>query len=267
MPHAKQVLLTACSRILKPLVRILLRNSVTYPEFARVAQRAFLKAAASDGASGIEQLSVTTGIPESEAALALSDRPASEDGSQLAGITRLLAAWHTDSDFTGPYGLPLELCVEPIPGTKSFADLADRHFPDAPQTELLRHLVASGAVKEMDGWLRVMTRTYLPRVDAPEGLERLGQAVQFFVETIDHNRQQSAPAQKLFERTVYADDGIRPEDLGRFQNYVRERAQLLTEEVDNWLSQLEKPDAKSGERVINTGLGIYHYVEHPHRDD
>jgi hypothetical protein len=133
--------------------------------------------------------------------------------------------------------------------------------------KLLSHLVSAGAVTEMDGWLRVLTRTYLPRVDAPEGLERLGQAIQFFVETIDHNCQQDDPSTKLFERTVYADDGIKPEDLGRFQNYVRERAQLLTEEVDNWLSQLDKPDIQSGERVINTGLGIYHYVEQPHSDD
>lgn len=185
----------------------------------------------------------------------------------MAGITKLLAAWHTDSEFTGPYGLPLELSAQQIPGAKSFADLANRHFPSASHTALLSHLVAAGAVKEMDGWLRVLTRTYLPRVDAPEGLERLGQAIQFFVETIDHNRQQDDAAKKLFERTVYADDGIKPEDLGRFQNYVRERAQLLTEEIDNWLSQLDKPDADAGDRAINTGLGIYHYVEQANRDD
>jgi len=110
-------------------------------------------------------------------------------------------------------------------------------------------------------------RTYLPQVDAPEGLERLGQAIQFFVETIDFNRQQANPDSKLFERTVYADDGIKLEDLGRFRNYVRERAQLLTEEIDNWLSQLEKPNRSAGDHVINTGIGIYHYVEQPNDDD
>ena len=66
---------------------------------------------------------------------------------------------------------------------------------------------------------------------------------------------------KLFERVVEADDGIRPEDLPRFKQFVRDRAQLLLEEIDNWLSQLDAPKKGNESASINTGLGIYHYVE------
>jgi len=264
VPDSKKVLLAAYGRLLKPLVRILIRNNVSFGDFEAVAKRTFVQVAA-DGDTGAptasnSEIALRTGISQSEVHRLVAEQSSDDEESNLARITRLLTAWHSDPYFTGPYGLPLELSTnEDEP--KSFAELVKRHGHGSPAHELLQQLKAVGAVREMDGWLRVLTRTFLPRVDAPEGLERLGQAVQFFVETIDFNRRETEPLNKLFERTVYADDGIKAEDLGRFRNYVRERAQLLTEDIDNWLSQLEKPDVQQGDVVINTGLGIYHYVE------
>ena len=67
------------------------------------------------------------------------------------------------------------------------------------------------------------------------------------------------PKQRLFERQVYTEDGIRPEDLPRFQSFVNKRSNLLLEEIDNWLTQLEKPNEPTNKRV-STGLGIFNYV-------
>ena len=39
-----------------------------------------------------------------------------------------------------------------------------------------------------------------------------------------------------------------------------DRSQVLLEEIDNWLSQLDRPNADD-ERTIFTGLGVYHYIE------
>jgi hypothetical protein len=80
---------------------------------------------------------------------------------------------------------------------------------------------------------------------------------------VDFNRLQHEPDARLLERTVHADDGIRLQDLPRFRSYVRDRAQVLLEEIDNWLSQLEKPSSDSNEIRVGTGVGIYHYVEWP----
>ena len=50
-------------------------------------------------------------------------------------------------------------------------------------------------------------------------------------------------------------------DLPRFQAYVRERGQFLLEELDDWLSKLEPPDENGQEPMIDTGVGIYHYLK------
>ena len=45
-----------------------------------------------------------------------------------------------------------------------------------------------------------------------------------------------------------------------FAAYVNDKCQALLEEIDNWLTNLEKPDVKKGDVVIQTGVGIYHFV-------
>jgi hypothetical protein len=70
----------------------------------------------------------------------------------------------------------------------------------------------------------------------------------------------SAPGKGRFERQAVADDGIRKQDVVVFDQYLRERAQALLEEIDNWLTNLPKPDPANGDEVVRTGVGVYHYL-------
>ena len=45
-----------------------------------------------------------------------------------------------------------------------------------------------------------------------------------------------------------------------FNAYVRIRCQGLLEEIDNWLSKRKRPDPKRGDKVIQTGVGIFHFI-------
>ncbi len=141
-------------------------------------------------------------------------------------------------------------------------ELVRRYTGDMPARAMLDELLRIGVVTEGDGGrYKVVTRTYLPKADAPESLDRLGHAVRNFVETMDFNRSEPSPEERLFERTVVADAGIRLKDLPRFKEYVKERAQFLLEELDDWLSKLEPPHENDQEPRINTGVGVYHYLK------
>ncbi|UCG73439.1 MAG: hypothetical protein JSV45_03425 [Chromatiales bacterium] len=257
----------AYRQLLRPLVRILIRNGIEANEFTELAKLVYVDVArASILREGREaqnkELASVTGLPEHEIEK-ITNRSASETGedSNLGLITKVLSGWHTDTEYTGPYGLPLELTFDD-PRSPSFAALCARYAPAANPKQLLSELIRISAVKETDdNWFKVLTRTYLPKFDDPASLEHLGQSIENFANTIDHNRAHNDPESKLFERVVEADDGIRPEDLPRFKQFVRDRAQLLLEEIDNWLSQLDTPKENNDKAVVNTGLGIYHYVE------
>ncbi|MDQ1302706.1 MAG: hypothetical protein QG595_689 [Pseudomonadota bacterium] len=262
----KAALLAAYTRLLCPLVRILLRNGVSYPEFAETAKKVFVTVVANESPTGdaetlAARAAIRTGITKSEALRVLLESESPSIESNLNRITRVLTGWHTDTTFTGPYGLPLELQLEQR-DRPDFSSLVRTYCPDTQPAAMLRELVRIGVVREIEnGWFRVLTRTYLPKTDVPDSLERIGQAVQHLIETVEHNRQEMDVDRRLFERTVYADDGICEEDLPRFKRYVQGRSQVLLEDIDNWLSQLEKPSTDQSKRAIQTGIGIYHYVE------
>jgi hypothetical protein len=262
----KAALLAAYARLLNPLVRILLRNGVSYPEFAETAKKVFVTAVANDEPNADRETlaaraAIRTGITRSEALRVLSENNNPSIESNLSRITRVLTGWHADTAYTGPYGLPLELQFEQR-DRPDFVSLAKTYCPDTQPAKILHELIRIGVVKETEtGWFRVLTRTYLPKTDVPDSLERIGQAIQHLVETVEHNRQETDADRRLFERTVYADDGISEEDLPGFKRYVQGKSQVLLEDIDNWLSQLEKPKRGRGERVIQTGIGIYHYIE------
>ncbi|MCP5138779.1 MAG: hypothetical protein H6979_02840 [Chromatiales bacterium] len=262
----KAALLAAYARLLGPLVRILLQNGISYPEFAETAKKVFVTEATNEAPAGdIDSLAaraaIRTGVTKSEAIGVLSADESPSVESNLNRITRILTGWHADTTYTGPYGLPLELPFQ-LRDRPDFVSLARTHCPDTQPAAILKELIRIGVVKETEnGWLRVLTRTYLPKTDAPDSLERIGQAIQHLVETVEHNRRETDTDRRLFERTVYADDGIFEEDLPRFKRYVQGRGQVLLEDIDNWLSQLEKPKNSESKRVIQTGIGIYHYIE------
>jgi hypothetical protein len=186
-----------------------------------------------------------------------------DDQNTLDGIVRILTGWHTDSDFTGPYGVPLELKLEES-GGPDFSELCERYFSDIKPKNLQEELLRLGIITETEkGWFRILKRTYAPEGGAPDGLEHLARTFQDIVNTLDHNYLEDEPSKKLFERHVYTEDGIREEDLPRFRAFAYKRAQILLEEIDNWLTQLEKPDPATKQN-LSTGLGIFHYI---HRDD
>jgi hypothetical protein len=186
--------------------------------------------------------------------------------SNLNRVARVLAGWHTDPDFIGPYGMPLEIQYEEEGiSTVTFSKLVRRYSGDMSPRSMLDELMRVGVVIETDpGWLKVLRRDYEPQSLAQDSFERIGEVIKNFIDTVDFNLQKEQTGRSRFERIVYSPEGIRTKDVDRFNKYVNERCQQLLEEIDNWIAQLDLPDKNGQEKVTYTGVGIYHYVERPH---
>lgn len=264
----KQGLLAAYRRLMRPLVRILIRNGVAYGEFAEVAKEVYIDVAASDFKVAHRKMSqariaILTGLTRKEVARIITGKNKNQQDllSNHNRVTRVLTGWHTDAEYTGPYGLPLELQFENSENQPDFSRLVARYSGDMAPRAMLDELLRIGVTTETEkGWFKVLTRTYTPTIDNPDSLERLANVVYNFISTVDKNISEKDPQKRNFERYVFADNGIRKEDLPRFNAYIKNRAQLLLEEIDNWLSQLDPPDPKK-QNQVRTGLGIYHYVD------
>ncbi len=208
------------------------------------------------------RIAIVTGLTRKEVQRIseLDNRENAGPKTNLSRIGRVLSGWHTDPDFTGPYGMPLEIRYDSdVPADATFTRLVQRYSGDMTPRAMLDELLHIGAVLETDqNWFKVIRREYVPHTLDPDFLERVGSGVHNFVHTIETNMQKAGPGQGRFERTVIPDSGLRRQDLALFDQYVRQRSQELLEDIDNWLTKLGRPDKK--DEVIQTGVGIYHFV-------
>ena len=265
----KQTLLAAYRVLMGPLVRILLRQGISFAEFSEVAKAVYVEVALKDfkvtGRKATRtRIAVMTGLTRKEVKRVIDEaiKERYELKTSFNRLTRVLVGWHTDPDFTGPYGMPLELQYETaIPSDVTFSELVKRHSGDMSPRSILDELIRVTAVQETDaGWYRVLRRDYIPEAQGVHNFERTGGVIRNYINTIDFNMTKSAPGKGRFERMAVADDGIRKEDMPQFDQYIRDRCQALLEEIDNWLTKLPKPDPKKGDVVVKTGVGVHHYV-------
>ena len=263
----KKPLLAACRHLLHPLVRILLRHGVSYGEFTDSVRGAYIDIARAElvppGRPHTDsRLSILTGITKEEVhrIRALDEKDSSEVG--LNRIARVLQGWSQDPEYLGPYGLPLEI---PLLGDGiSFEQLVKTYADDVTPRALLEELVRVNAALETDdGYVRLLNRTYLPTPLDPVGLERLGNVVNYFIDTVDFNLQKKKQGEGRFERYAITMEGLSPSAFQAFDELIREKGQELLEILDDWLGQNE---TKGGHKLpptesIRTGIGIFHFIE------
>jgi hypothetical protein len=265
--NVKKPLLAACRHLLHPLVRILLRQGVFYGEFSDAVRGAFIDIAGAEliplGRPHTDaRLGILTGISAEEVhrVRALDASDDSEVG--LNRIARVLQGWSQDPEYLGPYGLPLEI---PFEGDSvSFEQLVQTYADDVTPRALLDELLrANAALETDDGYVRLLNRTYLPTPLDSVGLERLGNVVNYFIDTLDFNLQKKKQGEGRFERYAITMEGLSPAKFQAFDELIREKGQELLEILDDWLGQNE---VKGGHKLppdesIRTGVGIFHFVE------
>ena len=151
----KEHVFVALRKLLTPIVKMLLRNGVTYKEFA-----CSVKTLCGGGLGGFWparapheclQVSPAHGLDRKEVKRIKDLLENLQHGADAQinqdRFTRVLSAWHLDAEFIDDSGLPLTL---PHDGeSASFASLAKRFGGDVPLQALIKELVRAGAVREL----------------------------------------------------------------------------------------------------------------------
>jgi hypothetical protein len=142
----------------------------------------------------------------------------------------------------------------------SFTELVRRYSGDMPARAMLDELIRVGAcrIENESGMIRVLSRSYIPEKLDTESVRHFGSQTRCFIDTLDYNMRKSAPGRGRFERIVFANEGLSPDDVERFDHFLRERGHQFLVELDDWLAARQKP--KKGEATVHTGVGIYHYI-------
>lgn len=258
----------AVIRILTPLVRVLLRNGISYGTFADIAREVFVKVAMKEFAfqnrkQTISRVSVLTGLTR-KAVKEIIEQPA--DGNEEVTetynrATRVIAGWRRDNAFQNAKGAPADL---PLSGDgASFSALVKKYSGDIPVRAVLDELVRTHTVSILeDGGVRLRTRAYVPSSgDTLMKLNILGTDTGHLIATIGHNLE-AKKSEAFFQRKVLYDNLPR-EALAPFRRLTVKQAQALLERLDAKLSQQDRdnhPEIKGTGRYA-AGVGIYYFEE------
>ena len=232
---------SAVIRILTPLVKILLRNGVSYGTFSDIAKEVFTRVAmdnfAIDGRKQtISRVSVLTGLNR-KAVKTILEQPEekyAERDEAHNRAARVIAGWRRDAEFQSSHGGPADL---PFVGDNgSFSALAKKYSGDIPARAVLDEMVRVEAAEKLNnGDIRLLVRAYLPSNDTKMKLHILGTDVARLIATIGHNLE-SRQSDAVLQRTV-AYDNLPKEALEPFLHLSTERAQALLEQLDRHLSE------------------------------
>lgn len=264
--NVKDHLRLALRTMLKPLVKLLISQGVSHGDFSEAAKDVYVEVAIRyfDTSRKVNQsrTAILTGLTRKEVKNVIDRALSTERHTKnFSRPSRVLAGWHSDPRYLGPYGVPLELPYESHDeGTSSFTELVRTYSGDMAPRPMLKELIRVGAVVELEnGFYKAVRRDFEAEALSPELVSRLGQIGQYFFSTAAANIEKKEQGSGYFDRRVYTEDGLSEQSIAEFDAYIKRRGQEFLEELDNWFVAKEKVD-KQKQNKMNTGLCMVHYV-------
>jgi hypothetical protein len=272
MQSVKENLLAAFRYLLKPLVRLAVKNSVPFPDFSEALKKAYVDVAAKQMATSKmdvteEGIALIANVEIREVRDILragDDAKYGREAQELSPLPTILAAWHTDQKYTGPYGVlrDLEFARSSNSAERSFdtfTDLARTYCPGITPQVLMDELIRIGAVQDVgNGFYRAIKRSYIPDPLSAQSILNLARVVHNICETLEVNlRVASVGGKGLIERSIFTVHGIPKQDHAAFDKFIRARGQVFADDIDNWLSVRDVEGIQDGMQV---GVGFFHYI-------
>lgn len=251
--------LSACARVLRPMVRLCLGFGVKHGQLEALlrdimvdeARRAWVEQGV---APNISQLSVTTGL--NRKAVTIKVRATQEDlpHSELSAESKTLTLWlQAYADNPALKSLPI-VAERDEPSFEALARFASRG--NVHHRTILDELVRLNMVTEVDNRAELATAGFVPTNDVQKMLTFLGDNTRDHLLAAVSNTLGAKPP--FLERSVFA-GGISLADCERIQDFVRDRwtglHHALTHEMTS-AYQAADEDATGRIRV-----GIYTYYE------
>lgn len=254
-------LFAALSKLLRPLVRIFLRNGLAYGQFVEVVKQVFVEVAYQEFQPGHRKQSdahvaVVTGLTRKEVRRLRQIRhgKGAVAHEKYNRATRIISAWLNDPRFQDATGQAAVLPLEGPDG--SFAELVRAYSGDMKTISMLSALEKAGTVRRDGDRIHLVKHAYIPSGDSIEKVNILGNDCNELLSTIDHNLV--APAELLRFQRKASNTNIDASQVYLIHEMLKTKGQSLLEEIDSRMGELEhsRQDSRNTRTV---SVGIYFY--------
>lgn len=269
MPTASPsaALVNALRRILRPLVRLMLSNGITFPYLAELLKSVFVDVAEhefrlSGRLQSDSRISLLTGVHRKDVKRLRQEREhnAAPLPEKVSFGAQLISLWTSLAPYCDDKGRPL-----PLPrlisqgGAQSFEALVAQQSTDIRARVVLDEWLRLGLVAvDAEDQIVLQTQAYVPVDGGEEQLAYFGHNLHDHLAAAVHNVSGGMPP--YFERSVHY-DALSPESIDRLATMVKTDGMSLLLAFNTLAMECEKRDAQAGETSQRMTIGLYFYNE------
>ncbi|MGB1311935.1 MAG: DUF6502 family protein [Leucothrix sp.] len=276
MPHQNNTntgnppaaLILAISKLLKPLVRLLLSFRIAFPQLAELLKSTYVEVAEKeftleDKPQTDTRLSLLTGIHRKD--IKRLRNQITETAAAPAVIStggRLVARWVSEEKYRDSNNAPLPLPLKGKQDEPSFESLVQDVFKqDIRPRVILDEWLNLGVVSmSRDKIITLNTQAFIPSKGLDEKAFFLGHNLADHFAASTHNLLDQQPA--FFERCIYY-DGLSDESIEALRELVANRGMETLMALNELAMSLKTKDMAKVENKqrLNIGLYVYHEAE------
>ncbi|MGE0224875.1 MAG: DUF6502 family protein [Acetobacteraceae bacterium] len=267
-PVAPAALLKAIRRMARPLVRLLIRNGITFPVFVDMMRELFVDVAASDlltdpRARSDSRISLMTGVHRKEIRRLRESASEPDEMPEIVTInTLIIGRW------LALHGSDNAECPRPLPrsapdGGPSFDALVESVTTDIRPRSILDDWLSQGiaSVDENDQ-VRLHTAAFIPRPGGEEQLFYFARNLHDHLAAAAANVAAAARAPFL-DRSVHY-DGLTPEMVRRLETAARGASMRALVDINRLAVDLladEATQEQPQEATSRFNFGVFVYTE------
>ncbi len=260
----KTALAKAAVTILRPLIKILIKNEFTHAELTELVRQTYVEVAYDSFALDDQKMTysraaVLTGLSRKEVVrlhnvLINSDLVARQAPNRAM---RVVHGWMSNPHYVDANKHPLVL---PIKGRQgSFAALVNQYSGDITYGAVLDELNRSGVTVQVDDhYVRLVSTGYVPHEDELDKVRIMSVCVSDLFGSAAHNIDAKESDRRFQRQLVYG--GIEDDLAAKFHQLSSDRAIELFSELNAFLSEnKDKNDTHKSIAGKRVGLGIYYF--------
>ena len=201
----KRTIFSSITRLLHPLVKILLRYNIPYGTFCELAKWVYVDVASREfEIQGRKQtdsrIATITGLSRKEVRRLKGISAFDDLGSpaRYNRAVRVIGGWRKDPRFLNAKGLPMELPFEDAEA--SFSSLVKQYSGDIPPRAILDEMLSAGVIEMRKGKVKLLSKGYIVKKEVSEKIQILGADVSEFISTINHNLDDERQKPSYIER-------------------------------------------------------------------
>ena len=261
----QSLIIEAIETMLRPLIRLLLNQGITFPMLAERLRSIYVELASNEleGGRGPSHsaISLATGIHRKEVKRLLEVGPDEQSTPRTVTLgARLIGIWIGDPDYLDKDGQPLSLPrTTSDPGKPSFEQMVESVNRDVRPRSVLDDWLRLGLV-DLNSNDEVVLRqqAFIPQQGEEEKIHFFGRNLHDHIAAGSHNLSTDQPP--FLDRAVFY-DGLSPESLAQLQQLSETQGMELLRSINQQALTLAKTDDNRSGAKGRMTLGLYYYQQ------